>query len=344
MKKNKKILAGITALGIVATIAVGGTFAYLTDLTEKRANNFTFSEPISAILTEPAWDGVTDYLYPGEDGHPGGDSGIIPIYGWDDTDPSDPKPIFGYKTDNDTGTETPVTTYQKDGDGVGVPPTKDADGNPIVYGNTTNQNMIPGQAALKNPKITNTSTDIDEWVAAQVSFVYADSGRLLNSTDMQCIVDSMYIDWNTGTDKKWELIGDEINQGSSQYTFYYKETLSRCEENARYGGETDPIFNYVKVNGDASNDEIGNLNKIAGGKGFVIYIEGFAVQNSVAESYTDFKTWANGTDGVSNVTFMNSPSADRDTDLNLANGGIIAKNSSGIVNTPEPDVPEGGGA
>ncbi len=330
MEKNKKILAGAAALGIVATVAVGGTLAYLTDITEKRANQFTFSEPISAILTEPDWDGVTDYLYPGDDGYPiNVDDKIIPIYGWDETDVDNPKPIFGYKIDG--GVATPVTIYDTtEGSGVGVPPSRVRG----EYGNTTNQDMVPGQVALKNPKITNTSADIDEWVAAQVSFVYAsgtNEGKLLSTADMQSIVDYIEIDWNTGTDeKKWELISPtKISKDSSQYVFYYNKTLKKCEGDKRYGEETNPIFNSVKVKENVDNEGIAKLNAMGG---FVIYIEGFAVQDSVAASYGDFITWAAGTGGVSNVTFANSPTKERAANLNLANGGIVAK---GVEETTE---------
>ena len=43
MKSNKKILMGTVAVGLVAALAIGGTWAYLTDETERRANNFTFA-------------------------------------------------------------------------------------------------------------------------------------------------------------------------------------------------------------------------------------------------------------------------------------------------------------
>lgn len=342
--KNKKVLTGAVTLGIIAAVAVGGTLAYLTDMTEKRANNFTFSEPISAILTEPDWDGVTDYLYPGDTGYPEGVSDkIIPIYGWTEkTADKDPEPIFGYKKDETTGNDTPVTDYSagKEG-GVGTPPTKENE----EYGNTTNKDMVPGQAALKDPKITNTSEDIDEWVAAQVSFVYAggkNEGKLLTSADMQYIVDSMYIDWNFAkTDNKWDIINQtEITADSSQYTFYYKEILDKCSEGTRYGEETVPIFNSVKVKSDASNEEIKHLNDI-GEDGFVIYIEGFAVQSDVAETYDAFKTWGKGDDTTpAGVTFKNSPASDKAATFNLANGGIVAKEGSGINETPEtPNTP-----
>lgn len=317
--KNKKILAGTVALGLVAAVAVGGTFAYLTDETEKRANNFTFPEPISAMLTEPDWDGVVDYIYPDDPNYPDGeDKDIIPVYGWtdDDSDPDTPDvPVFGYE---DGDPDKPVTEY---GDpGTGIPPEKDDE-----YGNTTNQNMVPGQSALKDPIITNTSKDIDEWVAAQVSFVYASGekeGMLLSTADMQAVLDSITIDWNSsvvGDSKKWELITE--NDDKTQYTFYYMETLDKRPEDAGngvYGGKTVPIFNSVTVNSDADNADIENLNKIDGG--FIIYIEGFAVQSSVAENYTGFKTW-----GTSGVSFNNSPAADKAADLSLDNGGIVAK-------------------
>lgn len=322
--KNKKVLAGAVALGLVAAVAVGGTFAYLTDETEKRANNFTFPEPISAMLTEPDWDGVVDYIYPDDPNFPEGadKEDIIPIYGWTDGDnnPDTPDvPVFGY-TDGDP--DQPVTEYDPTGDnGTGTPPKKDKE----EYGNTTNQNMVPGQIALKDPIITNTSKDIDEWVAAQVSFVYAsgdNAGKLLSATDMQYVLDSITVDWNSsvvGDGKKWELITE--NTDKTQYTLYYMETLDKRPKNAKngqYGETTVPIFTSVTVKESVGNEGIEKLNKIDGG--FIIYIEGFAVQSSVAGNYTNFRTWAE-----KGVSFNNSPTANEAADLSLDNGGIVAK-------------------
>lgn len=313
--KNKKILAGSAALALAAALAVGGTFAYLTDETEKRANNFSFPEPISAMLTEPDWDGVVDYLYPDDPDFPAGvtDKDVIPVYGWttDDT----PKPIFGYKD----GT-TQVTNYGDDG--TGTPPAKTGE----EYGNTTNQNMVPGQIALKDPIITNTSKDIDEWVAAQVSFVYAsgtNEGKLLSETDMASVLAAIDIDWDfSKTSNKWNIIGaTEITADSRQYTFYYGDILNKRPEGAKngtYGDSTAPIFTSVKVKDTAVNSDIEKLNKIEGG--FYIYIEGFAAQSSVAAAYGDFAAWAN-----TGVVFNNSPSDTVAADLSKDNGGIVAK-------------------
>lgn len=327
--KNKKILIGVASLGLVAAIAAGGTFAYLTDETEKRANNFSFPEPISAMLTEPNWDGVVDYIYPDDPDYPetgfptkpdGKTPDIIPVYGWT-ADPTDPAPIFGYNdTDDDGVPDTAVTTY---GDpGTGTPPDK-AD----EYGNTTNEMMVPGQSALKNPIITNTSNDIDEWVAARVSFVYAsgtNAGKLLSGTDMQAVLDNMTIEWKTAASDNWELI--KTNDDKTQYTLYYKKILNKRAEDAKdgqYGGVTDPMFTSVKVNDDVTNEGIKKLNAISGG--FDIYIEGFAVQTSVAgdypneeAGYTNFKNWAKT--GVTFTEWTNDKA-----DLSAHNGGIVAK-------------------
>lgn len=58
MKRNKRTI--LLAICLVAVLAVGSTWAYLSTVTQTKRNVFTFQENISADLTEPLWDGGVD--------------------------------------------------------------------------------------------------------------------------------------------------------------------------------------------------------------------------------------------------------------------------------------------
>lgn len=297
--RNKKILAGALSLGMVAALAIGGTYAYLTDSTEQRANNFTFaSNGIDAMLTEPKWDGVIDYLYPDDPDYPeDSDDPIIPVYGYDE----DGKPI----------------TEQ---------PTEDEDGNPIVYGEDNAKNMIPGQTAAKNPFITNTGTLTDEWVAAKVTFVYgegaANAGKALNAADWELVKEYIQVDYNTVPAEDtgyWTLVG--AADGVSQ-TYYYSEILKKGTETTTaagttvtYGETTQPIFNKVTLSKDATNEVVQRLINMGG---IAIYIEGYAVQSDAYETYDAWKTAAT-------AVFNHTPTADRAADTGVNSPGIFSK-------------------
>lgn len=314
--KTKKVLTGIGALTLTAVISIGGTFAYLTKLTEKRANNFTFaSKGLNAMLTEPEWDGVIDYEYDENDEF------LAPVY---EKEQNGGK-VYGYfrrggklwkirytptklnEKKNDTnwnpeeGTEeselkkwldenfpddTTITydDYER--------PSKEEDDDSSnddedEYGYIEAQKMIPGQEAKKNPFITNTG-DLDEWVAAKVTFVYADNnghtkGAKVSDTDFAKIKDVIQIDWlnsdqGTGT---WVYAGTgslSSTTYASEMVFYYNKLLQ--------GGNdvTAELFTTVTVNSAASNDQIKALEALGG---FTIYIEGYATQ---ADAY-DANTW-----------------------------------------------------
>ncbi len=289
ISKNKKILAGALSLGVIAAVAVGGTLSYLTDSTEQRANNFTFaSNGIDAMLTEPDWDGVIDYLYPDDPDYPEGSSDpIVPVYGYD-------------------GTGKPITE-QPDGD----------------YGEDSAKNMIPGQTAKKNPIITNTGTMTDEWVAAKVTFVYgegsANAGKALNAADWELVKEYIAVDYNTteSANGYWTLVGaaDAVSQ-----TYYYSEILKKGTEasgKVTYGGVTQPIFNTVTLSSNANNEVVEKL--IAMG-GIAIYIEGYAVQS---DAYTDYNAWKTSGSAV----FEHTPTTDAAPDTGVASPGIFPKSA-----------------
>ena len=106
--KTKKVLTGTAALVLTAALSIGGTFAYLTRLTEKRANNFTFaSKGLNATLTEPEWDGIIDYEYV-DDSTTGNRKYKRPVYKKDGDDE-----VYGYYTEEETDDDGNVTRKKK---------------------------------------------------------------------------------------------------------------------------------------------------------------------------------------------------------------------------------------
>lgn len=320
--KTKKIVGGTVAVSLVAALAVGGTFAYLTHETERRVNNFTFAESdvaLNAMLTEPDWDGVIDYEY-SEDGK------LTPIYEYREID-NEIKPVYGY-TDGDYA--NPVTNKNDINEKTtrATKNTGESGPNSFVYGIDQSKSMIPGSVAKKNPIITNTGNQADSWVAAKITFVYAQditdnsgntahsAGAPLSKEDMTAVNDIIEIDYNT---EKWEQIDINNDTDGTSKIFYYKTLLKMdTDENKDDEKTTAPIFTTVSVKKEATNEELDKLNAIGG---FDIYIEGFAAQditglnseNSI--TYDAFKTWGIGTDNTAgtdddNVKFSHTPTAD----------------------------------
>lgn len=70
MANKKRIATTLGAMALTAVIAVGGTLAYLSTITETKRNEFTSSKNIDGTIEEKEWDkthekGWTDYQ-PGE--------------------------------------------------------------------------------------------------------------------------------------------------------------------------------------------------------------------------------------------------------------------------------------
>lgn len=294
--KAKKIAVGGACMALVAAVSVGGTLAYLTAETEKRANNFTFSSTaLTAKLTEPEWDGVVDYEYDGDK--------IYPVYGDTDhdNDPDTPNvPVYGY-TDGDP--DSPVTDKDSIDDTTKRPNKGDGE---EPYGDEAAQNMIPGATANKNPIITNTC-DINEYVAAKITFVYAEgsanAGKPLNLTDLTKVTDVISIDYNTETTDDWERI--EGSEGTLSQVFSYKSIVDP-------GVSTAPIFNSVTVSKGATNEQIKALEDMGG---FAIWIEGYAAQSDAVADYATFK---------SEIVFNNTPTDDKPA--TVTRPGIIGAN------------------
>ena len=311
----KKCGIAALAVGLTMTLAIGGTLAFMTRETEKRVNNFTFptgTDGLNAMLTEPAWDGVIDYEYAAD----GSFAAVIYDYIDTDGDTIADSPVYGY-TDGDRA--QPITNLADIANAKR--PIKDAANLDIVYGVDQAKNMIPGQTAAKNPTITNTSTLLDEWVAAKVTFVYrsgTDKGKPLSELDrvkvLQLTDSIVDIDWN---ETDWERVSGQTTDVSQ--TFYYKTPLSKVNDGAApgdyTGSVTEALFTRIKISDKASTED---LKALADMGGFAIYVEGFAAQKDVGADYAAFRTW--GLDG--NVVFTNTPS--ETTPANVDEPGIIA--------------------
>ncbi len=305
--KTKKILTGVGALALTAAISITGTVAYLTHITEQRANNFTFeTEGLDAMLTEPKWDGVVGYKYVGNK--------IYPTYG-----KKDGKIIWGY-TDGDPN--KPVTN-DEEGKGEEPPANVDELLPPKTYkdesvGYLEAKKMVPGRVANKDPMITNTGK-MDEWVAAKVTFVYGedskDAGKPIPSeTVKKDIMPVIEIDWGTTTadttsvadgGKKWYLKEGapegtfDGNNYTDQMTFYYDTALDTTT-----GKESTSIFNSIKLADSATTEQVKKLEDMGG---FAIWIEGYAVQKSEFENGT---AWVGNTDDNKKAVFNNTPDDD----------------------------------
>lgn len=325
--KTKKIIAGTAALSLVAAVAIGGTYAYLTRETEQRANNFTFaSDAVDAMLTEPDWDGVVDYEYD-DDGN------ITPIYNWfdDDQNPDTPPvPVYGFE---DGDMQKPVTDKTKADDPKTDRPRKDSTDDTFkpTYGDEQAQNMIPGQPAKKNPIITNTGIT-DEWVAAKVTFVYgegsANAGKALTAADWAVVKENIVVDFNTAVSDVngyWTLVGaaDTVSQ-----TYYYSKILPKGTETAERG-VTEPIFQTVTLKYDADNEVVDRLNQMGG---IAIYIEGYAIQS---DAYADFAAWK----GSNAAVFTHTPTEAAAPDTGVEAPGIFPKETTATTTTTTAVAP-----
>ncbi len=317
-KKSKKTAIMLLSFLLAVTIVLGGTLAYLTSQTNREVNNFSFpkdSEGLSAMLTEPDWDGAIAYESVTDSS---GNVSMIPIYDYTE---EDNKPIYGYITD-EAGVEVAVTDKSKIDSNVKRPEQNinSSDENTSKsYGIDVAEEMIPGATAYKNPMITNTGTVTDEWVAAKVTFVYTHtltdkdgnvlykSGTPLSDDDMRTLLLVVDIEYTNN----WEQINASYDNGEidpivSQQgaVYYYKAKV------AKNGGKTTPLFTKVYIKETVESgvyNSLGHLKET----GFTIYVEGFAAQSSVAVDYEEFKAW--GKNG--GVVFNNTPTAGNAVDV-----------------------------
>ena len=311
LKSRKTTLILLSAV-LVAALAVGGTLAYLTAQTERRLNTFSFASELSARLVEPNWDGIYDYEYGDGTFDPLYGKGIEGyIYGYDGNDPEEP--LYD-----------PVTDALTKGKLL-----RPVSGTP--YGDEASVLMVAGNVAQKNPMIFNTSTLLDEWVAAKITFVYAsgdNAGKPLSTTDYLAVKAVIDIDWNNTA---WEVVPFDSTDTTGQRIMLYKSILAKSAPAAGEAPDywnssrTVAMFTTVTLDRDATVEEVKKLEDMGG---FAIYIEGFVVQAEVAVDYTAFKTWAeNGEDvfhGDSPLVFNNTPTSSAPVSPISQPGGIFS--------------------
>lgn len=137
-KRVRNVVLGVTSMALVAGITASLTLAYLTDK-DSVTNVFTGSEGISAILTEPTWDGDSN----------GDDKGA----------------------DNNPSIDTTNNTVNPD-DKVTEPDVNDG------WGYEKAQAYMPGDVINKDPKVTNTNTtesNKSEYVMLKVTYKVNDA-------------------------------------------------------------------------------------------------------------------------------------------------------------------------
>lgn len=317
--KTKKILTGAGALALTAAISITGTVAYLTHITEQRANNFTFAvEGLDAMLTEPKWDGVVSYKYVGGKIYPTyGGEGENTIWGYTGGDPD--QPVKSKEPPSDMTNITPPNKIPNP-DYVDSSTTPDVP-QTITPGYLEADKMTPGDVAGKNPFITNIG-EMDEWVAAQVSFVYGEgsenAGKLIPDTVVEStimpVIDVAWTstDLTTGTiagNGKWYYKGTALgeNNYTNQMVFYYDKSLV-----AETQDKTAAIFESITLDKEATTTQVKKLEDIGG---FAIYIQGFAVQESEFDNGSE---WCKSSDVA---TFGNSPTTE--TGVTVNNPGIF---------------------
>lgn len=299
LSKKKKITMAL-CIALAAVLGAGGTYSYLTTQTDTLRNNISFSySNISAMLTENRWDGVVSYEY--DD-----DNNIYPIYGYDDSG----KPIYGY-TDGDR--TRPVKDRASFDPATSLRPATDEHNNPIAYGIDASKVMIPGQTAAKNPQITNTTENTDEWAAIKMTFVYssgANKGKPISAIDMAAINDIIEIDYDVNSDGAWYRVGNGASAEDVSQVFYYKNKIASQ-------GVTSPLFTSVRIKEWASQEQVAAVKNLS----FTIYLEGLVYEYAVADTFDDFLQWGS-VDG--NVQFAHTPTSDRAVDIDIYNGIIAA--------------------
>lgn len=293
-KIKKGAAVTLLSLLLVAVIALGGTLAYLSDNTNKMTNRFSFpkdDEGLSAVLTEPYWDGAIAYEYV---------SGVM-------------LPIYAYDESGNAIYDRPNSNTNNDMDGT--------------YGVEKAQNMLPGSVAYKNPTVTNTSTVTDEWIALKLTFVYTGNevtGKPLSDTDMGSLMKVITIDFNTSSsgdgDQKWwvlktngvENVGGTVSESDEKMEPYMEYYYTNKVD---IGKQTEPLFTSVKIKDSVEKSEYdSNLGKLKE-TGFAIYIEGFAIQGSAFDNYGKFIDGKN-IDGENIVRFNHTPTEENPlTDL-----------------------------
>lgn len=253
--KTKKIAIGIIGICLVIALTIGGTLAYLTRQTESRLNNFTVAasdDAINAILTEPLWDGVEDYIYD--------DDGNVTA-------------VYGYEADGTAITTRPDGTYGID-QAVDLVPTSTIAKNPII---TNKSSLTDIWVAAKMTFVYAAGAGPEN------------AGKPLSEEDLANVLAIVDIDYNADNSGKWKRV--EGTASDLSQVFYYNKILSKDadpDDVGVYGESTDALFTTITIKPEAVNEQIDAVEAIGG---FAIFVEGFAVQSEVAEDYSAFETW-----------------------------------------------------
>lgn len=298
--RNKCLLTAAVAVSMAAVmvISAGITQALLTDSSGKTNHINISGDAVSAVLLEPAWDGIIDYVSV--------NGSEYPVYEYRSN-----QPVFGYENG---AYDAPV--YSPNHSAAGVRATTTASGDPRSYGTDNAKNMIPGCEAQKNPYIVNRSEDMSVWAAARVTFVYAGvngnnaskKGMPLDMSDMLAVYDMIEIDYSCDSyGSQWERIDEtpddayDVAASDAMQTFYYTGILAPS-------AQTTPLFTTVKIKESVSSAQISRLQKMGG---FAIYVEGYAMQGNRITEYEGFREWGIG----GGVSFQNTPTQQHPVNL-----------------------------
>ncbi len=302
LKKRKKgIIAAILAAMLAAAVLTGTTGAYLTAEPPGLVNRINLStDSVNAVLLETQWDGVIDYRRTNN-------GKVIPIYEY-----RSDKAVYGYE-DGDYSKPIYTTANLSKLKRASFDST-DAN-KTFTYGSDDALNMIPGKSAAKNPVIKNTSDDCYEWTAMKITFLYAsgaDKGKPLSMMDMLTVGDIIEIDYNSDLEDSSQVHWERIDSKATDISqvFYYKDILQPQADT------TTPLFTKVGVKKTASSKDMQMLQKMGG---FVIYVEGFAVQeDNFTSNYEEYRSW--GQEG--GVVFSTTPTEENPLDFDET--GIIS--------------------
>lgn len=157
-----------------------------------------------------------------------------------------------------------------------------------VAANATN--LSPNKTVAKNPQITNTSTatDMDEYVAMEVSFKTG-SGADLTDEQFALLSQLITITWTTEGNWKTEsgaLVSSLTNIGSSATEIYYYDAVL-YNDTTDGTVTTEALFTAVTINSNVTNAQLNWLSStdtqyyiddVAGLGGFQIIVNGAAVQ------------------------------------------------------------------
>lgn len=238
---QKKWVIGITAVTLAAATAIGSTLAYFTTKTDPMTNNFTVAtgddKGITGQLREKNWDGY--------------DFGSV-------------------VTD-------PTTHVTRDPNGTDVVAGKENDSS---LGINQAKIILPGDTIQKNPTLKNTTNwdfvnnqviagkvDVPVYMAMKVTYNNFNNVKI-NSDNK---INAGWVDIATTP-------SDPAGTCTKIYVWYgldANKATNKAPMAVSSGAQTDPLFNTVTVNSDATHND-GTESTVL--KSFDIKIQGAAIQ------------------------------------------------------------------